>query len=524
MAGRDPAIRAGAPAHRHGSRLKTVNDHATAIILAAALLLRVAIALAFPNVIAFDEIYQFLEPAHRLVFGQGIVPWEYQVGLRGWLIPLCLAGLMDIARAACPDPLAGLILIRVTLCAASLSIVWCATKWGARCYGRPGLWITGGLAALWPDLWLLAPHTLEEVLAADSLLPAIYLVESPATRRSPRRTALAGLLLGLAVTLRIQLAPAIAIAGIALCRRDARSWRAALPAAALPLLAAGLLDWYSWREPFRSFRLNIYLNITLGIAKHFSAQPAVFYAAMLALDWLWTLPVMLLLITRGAKNLPIAAACTLAILATHNAIAHKEFRYIYPAIALAVPLAGLGLSAVWTSIAARGAPKTPRLCLGVALLLGPLFSPFLYASLQWETDSFKAFEAISHQPVHLVSVEALERGFTAGHPTFLPLDILFAPSVQLTSRTTVTTASGRTEADAIIAGQDTSPIPPEFRLQTCIKGNWILLSKTPEPKLCTWIRPPGPPPTGPASPIEFPFPAKARPFVVPDRLLPRPTP
>ena len=56
------------------------------------------------------------------------------------------------------------------------------------------------------------------------------------------------------------------------------------------------------------------------------------------------------------------------------------------------------------------------------------------------------------------------------------------------------TPSGRNEADAIIAGQDTSPIPPEFRLQTCIKGNWILLSKTPEPNLCTWIRPPGPPP------------------------------
>ncbi|OYV32072.1 MAG: hypothetical protein B7Z81_13345 [Acidocella sp. 20-61-6] len=62
-------------------------------VLAIAFAIRLAVALWFPNVIAFDEVYQYLEPAHRLVFGQGFVPWEFQVGLRSWLMaahgPFC---------------------------------------------------------------------------------------------------------------------------------------------------------------------------------------------------------------------------------------------------------------------------------------------------------------------------------------------------------------------------------------------------------------------------------------------------
>ena len=143
------------------------------VVLGIGLAARLFVALAFPNVLAADEVFQFLEQAHRLVFGAGVVPWEFQIGLRSWLIPLLLAGPMALARLADPAPVAGLALIRILLCIASLSVVWCAANWGGRRFGTRGVWIVGGLAALWPALWLLAPHPLARLAHLGPALPQL---------------------------------------------------------------------------------------------------------------------------------------------------------------------------------------------------------------------------------------------------------------------------------------------------------------------------------------------------------------
>jgi hypothetical protein len=258
-------------------------------ILAAALLVRILIALWFDNIIAPDEFFQSLEQAHRLVFGQGVVPWEFQVGLRSWLIPLVLAGPMELFHLLGLSPLDGLLFIRVLLCVGSLPIVWCGIKWGEKFYGVQGAWIAGMFTALWPDLWLMAPHPLEEILAADILVPAVYLI---GIADNLKRAAWAGFWLGMAFTLRLQLAPAIAIAGIVLCGRAPLRWLVALPAGALPVLAVGLLDWVTWGEPFRSFWLNIYLNVFRGVAAHeFGREPLTYFIFMMGLDASYPWPV-----------------------------------------------------------------------------------------------------------------------------------------------------------------------------------------------------------------------------------------
>src|SRR5690349_15301514 len=49
---------------------------AGAAVVAAALVLRLWIALTHTYVIFPDETFQYLEPAHRLAFGAGVVTWE----------------------------------------------------------------------------------------------------------------------------------------------------------------------------------------------------------------------------------------------------------------------------------------------------------------------------------------------------------------------------------------------------------------------------------------------------------------
>ncbi len=467
------------------------------MILALAFALRVIVAFSFQNVIVPDEIYQFLEQAHRLVFGQGVVPWEYQVGLRNWAIPLALAGPMALVKLFTPDPLPGLLLIRLLLCIASLGIVWTGIGWGARFGGVRGAWIAGLFTAVWPDLWLMAPHALEETLAADLLVPAVYLI-STGERGYVKWAAL---LLGAVFTLRLQLAPAVAIGGIVLCGRDPKRWLVALPIAAMPVLVAGLLDWFTWGQPFRSFWLNIYLNVVLGVAaKEFGASPPGYFFFMLGLAWLWTLPVFLILAWRGARQIRLPAILAVVILLTHIVIAHKEVRFIFPAVACAVPLAGVGLAAV----TARLQMTLPRLGLALALLAGPLCSPWLWFMLNWQINSYAVFETVAASRPALVSVQGWDR-------SFLPLDIVFPTGTRLTRQT-------GTDAEILVATLTTPGIPADFTKQKCYKTSWIPFAVHPKSDVCIFTLAAPSTVTGVPPPFILPFPKAALPFRIPDRL------
>jgi hypothetical protein len=48
----------------------------------------------------------------------------------------------------------------------------------------------------------------------------------------------------------------------------------------------------------------------------------------------------------GARARPLLAVCALAVLATHVPIAHKEYRFLYPAMLLVLMLAALGTAQV----------------------------------------------------------------------------------------------------------------------------------------------------------------------------------
>ena len=65
-------------------------------VLALAFVVRAAIALCGDFVLHPDEIMQYLEPAHRLVFGNGVTYWEFFYGARAWLVPGVVAGMLKV--------------------------------------------------------------------------------------------------------------------------------------------------------------------------------------------------------------------------------------------------------------------------------------------------------------------------------------------------------------------------------------------------------------------------------------------
>src|SRR5437588_502078 len=125
----------------------------------------------------------------------------------------------------------------------SLTTVWFGFAWAKRASGIEAAAIAAGACALWYELVIFSPRALTEVLAAHILLPGLYLGAHAEGRWEKCNLFLAGLLCGLAMSLRIQLFPAVAVAGLYFCRSR---WRAKIPAVLagilLPVAVFGAVD------------------------------------------------------------------------------------------------------------------------------------------------------------------------------------------------------------------------------------------------------------------------------------------
>ncbi len=316
---------------------------AAVLIYTLALTVRLLPVFVHPSLNYPDEIFQSTEQAHRLVYGTGLVPWEFVYGTRSWFLPGILAGLMEVTRLFGQGPAYYLPSIGMALAALGASSALCAFLWGERFYGLWGGILAGTFTAMWIDLDYFGPRALSEVVAAHVLVIGLYLMAPGYAVSDKRRLLLAGFLLGLAAMMRIQLAPAVAL--IALW--PAGGWRRGLVPLALggfiAFLLFGLLDWATWSYPWESLYRNVWLNGYLGVSQFWGTEP--WYAYIDLLVAYWTIPFTILVLvlaylgTFREKRIALAA---LAVFIVHSFIGHKEWRFIYPAILLAVISAGIG--------------------------------------------------------------------------------------------------------------------------------------------------------------------------------------
>ncbi len=343
---RDCRAVAGSPLGPDRSHVLTAVE---AIALAAVLLVGFAIRagaiLTQTYVVFADETFQYLEQAHRLAFGAGVVPWEYHDGVRSWLVPGVGAALMRLAAVFGDDPLIYLRLIRLCCAGLSLAVVYVGFRQGLRIGGLAAAILTGGFCAIWFDLIWFAPAVLTEVLAAHCALLGLWLADDR-DDSDRRRLLMAGLCLGLAVCLRYQYGPALAAASLWQHRLCWVRWRWLVTgglAVVVPL--AGLLDWVTWGAPFQSIWLNFICNSLDGVSSAMGTEPLSFFPAYLTTTFR-PAPVFVFLAVFGATRAPALAIAALGVVAVHMAVPHKEVRFIYLALAILPVLIGLGAACV----------------------------------------------------------------------------------------------------------------------------------------------------------------------------------
>jgi len=335
------------------------------LIALAALAARLIVACWSMRITYPDELFQYLEQAHRLVYGYGIIPWEYRLAARNWLLPGALAALLEALRGIGLDRPTGYIpALKDILALLSVGLVYASYTVGRNIFDERTGRLAAVLAAIWYELLYVSTIATPEVLSAYALFGALALVTG---RASARRALVVGLLLGASIALRLQYAvPAVALWALVVIKWQ---WRCAVYAAvagAVVVGFAGLLDAWSWGTAFISYYNNLDLNLLLGKGDVFGSSPPSAYLYWLTVG---SLGVHLLAVGYGIvqwrRSWPILLllAC---VLVPHSLIGHKEYRFII----LAVPLLLVLLAAAIVNGSQQLRPKIGDLTgVGIAVAL-----------------------------------------------------------------------------------------------------------------------------------------------------------
>ncbi len=248
-------------------------------VLLLAFAARLAVGLANDGVLYPDEVMQYLEQAHRLVFGAGMVPWSPGTACgRGWCRSRwrCRCG---CSRSSVSIP-RRCINRSSRLCSAPQAWPYRtpAYRVARALFGDGAGWLALLFTAFWYKLVSYGHRATIDAIVAYVACAALALVFAPPTRAV--RLA-CGALVGLAFVLRFQMAPALAaIALVATVRWRSRVWAAGLACVAV-VAAGGAFDYYTWGMWFSAIVNSVALSAVGDLAAIFGVEPFWWYGPAL---------------------------------------------------------------------------------------------------------------------------------------------------------------------------------------------------------------------------------------------------
>ena len=302
-------------------------------VLAAAFAARAAVALGGEFILHPDEVMQYLEPAHWLVFGNGVLHWEFFYGARSWLVPSAVAAVLFLCQAIGLDsPFVYQAAVELAFCAVSLGVPLGMYLAGRALFGEASARLALLLGAFWYELVGFAHKPLTEFVAASLLLLlfALAVDRTPSTRR---RTVAAGLLAAVCAAVRFQYAPAAGILLLALgARSPARSRLVLGGAVAAGALVVGTLDYLTWGGFLRSYFVNFDVNAVIAPSRAGQSTP-------------WSYLAWFGIASGGAAAVAGAALLDLrrrglvllvllSLLLPHLMLDHREYRFLFALVPL----------------------------------------------------------------------------------------------------------------------------------------------------------------------------------------------
>jgi hypothetical protein len=356
------------------------------ILLFTALLIggvcRLYVVVADDGVYWPDEIYQSIEPAHRLVFRYGLVGWEFAEGARNWALPGALAGILWLTAAlGGGSPEVYLAVVRILFVGLSLGsavgvhrIV--VNSGGSSLAGAVGAW-TWSLAA--PSIYF-AHRALSENAASAAGVWAVALLSG--LHLSRRHVIVGGSLLGIAILVRLQMGLlALGLLGVLAARRNWPALRGLLIVLAVWAVVFGVLDAFTWGHLptaryggwFHSAFTYLHFNVVDERSAQFGTAPASYYWVHIFRSMPFIAATLVAGLVIGLwRSSRAASLLGVLIVAGHSLVGHKELRFILPALPIAIAAAALAFDRGRPVVRAAGLGA-----LGAAALVSATTFPFL---------------------------------------------------------------------------------------------------------------------------------------------------
>ena len=335
--------------------------------MALGLLLRLRLIGSDAGIFWPDEIYQSFEPAHALVFGHGLIPWEFIDGARNWALPGLVAFVMKVCAVFGADqPTQYIPAVKGLFALMSVGTAW-GTSRLARSVGADELPAAAcaSIFSLAAPVLYFAPRAMSENATVLPLVWGLALVldrarVDEAFGASPsvyarRLLWLGGSLLGLAVLFRLQSAVVcIGVVGVLAARKQWKALRDVSLVLAVWAFLFGALDAFTWSHApnakwggwFHSAVVYLRFNLIEGKAAGWGVAPWYFFAQRL-----WTsMPFITALLVGGlvlsVRRAPALIALALLFFALHSASPHKEYRFILPMLPMLAALVAVGVTSL----------------------------------------------------------------------------------------------------------------------------------------------------------------------------------
>ena len=322
-----------------------------------------------------DEVFQFLEPALFRARGYGILSWEWRQGLRNWAFPGAISLVIRLSDAlGVEDPRVCRALIAVPQWLLHAGALAAVDRYAARRLSSRARGVAVLLVGLYGPLLVFSGRTLSEAYSADFLLMGAVALDG--TERPFRAGLWGGISMGMAVVARYgSLLFALAAGVWLLARRAYRSLGGLCLGGLLVALLLTALDQVTYGAPLHSLRAYVDFNVLSGkAADTFGREPGWFFLPLLLeLTPLWAWAGFVFSWRRGAPRVSLGLFMALVYGVAISLTAHKETRFLYPAMVLLTLEGAIGVlswagrqgTAAWLSV--------PAVALAVLASFAPAF-------------------------------------------------------------------------------------------------------------------------------------------------------
>ncbi len=315
-------------------------------VLALAFAVRAAIALCGDFVLHPDEIMQYLEPAHRLVFGNGVTYWEFFYGSRSWLVPGLVAGMLKVFDlVGLDEPFWYVGGVKLMFCAISLLIPVGMYFFARRHFGETSARVALLAGAFWYELVGFAHKPMTEFVAAALLMVLLLMC----VRSSVDRVGMVWLMALVAVivaAVRMQYAPiALLLLGVFFFRTMKRVHLVVV--AGVFLLAVGVFDAVTWDGGlFHSYIANIRFNLIVDQGRA-GESPGYQFLWWLLLASVGLSALCVVIALRDLRRYGFLLILIGLVLLIHSFQAHKEYRFVFAVVPLWLLIGADMVARVW---------------------------------------------------------------------------------------------------------------------------------------------------------------------------------